>query len=350
MKDNYFSICCSVFNSQNTIERAINSVVNQTYKKIELIIVDDASQDNSYDICLRYAKKYKNIKVYRNNTNQGPLITKIIAFSKARGDFCLSLDSDDYFDNNAVEIINSNIENFDLLFFGCRKIDTNNNVLFQTKFKNSIYNDNNRNCFLINVATHDYYNSLCLKCIKQEFIKETIKNEHFFNMYRSDDKYLSALLYKRIHTVKFIDKIIYNYTNNPTGITKTNQNVYFIEDHAREEMANLIYTDKSINSNEKKYYIEYQVKRFALQLRQISIQNNTYSNKCLLFNDIGKSNYFNNYIKSNINNDAYVEILLFIKQKYSILIVYSKFKEAIYHMFIFVKNILKKVTRFFVRK
>lgn len=342
MKEYYFSICCSVYNSENTIERAINSVINQSFKNIELIIVDDASQDKSFDICTEYAKKYNNIKIYRNNINQGPLITKIIAFSKANGDYCLSLDSDDYFENNAIEIINNNIENYDLLFFGYRKIDSNNNVLFNTQFTNCIYNYTNRKHFLINATMHDYYNSLCIKCIKREIINNVIENKHFENMYRSDDKYLSALLYKKTYNIKFIDKILYNYTYNLNGITKTNQNIYHIEDRAREEMANLIYADKSINSNDKKKYIEYQIKRFALQLRQVSIQTNSYKNKRKLFDSIVKSNYFNFYIKPNINNNSTIEIKLFIKQKYSMLITYSKFKETLYHFFSSLKKLLNK--------
>lgn len=60
-----------VYNAQNTLKGAIESITNQSYTNWELVIVDDASTDRSYKIAQSYAKKYPNITILKNHTNQG---------------------------------------------------------------------------------------------------------------------------------------------------------------------------------------------------------------------------------------------------------------------------------------
>jgi len=59
------SIIVPVYNCEKYLKKCIESIINQTYKDLELILVDDGSTDNSYDICLEYKKRYKNIIVLR---------------------------------------------------------------------------------------------------------------------------------------------------------------------------------------------------------------------------------------------------------------------------------------------
>ena len=65
------SIIMSVYNSEKTLEKCLDSIVNQSYKNIELLLNDDCSTDNTYNICKNYSDKYENIKLYSNPTNQG---------------------------------------------------------------------------------------------------------------------------------------------------------------------------------------------------------------------------------------------------------------------------------------
>jgi glycosyltransferase involved in cell wall biosynthesis len=68
------------YNAQSTLKGAIESIINQSYTNWELIIVDDASTDKSYKIAQSYAKKYPNITVLRNHTNQGCYYSRNRAF------------------------------------------------------------------------------------------------------------------------------------------------------------------------------------------------------------------------------------------------------------------------------
>lgn len=99
------------YNYSQFIEEAINSVLNQTYKNWELLIVDDGSQDNSIEIIKQYSNLYSNISFYthKNNKNKGLAETVKLALKKSKGKYIAFLESDDYWAN---EYLDKKIETF----------------------------------------------------------------------------------------------------------------------------------------------------------------------------------------------------------------------------------------------
>ncbi len=89
------SIITPAYNSEPYIEETINSVIRQTHSNWELLIVDDASSDNTLQIALKYAQDYKNIKVFDNASNQGAAFSRNVGIKEATGDFIAFLDADD---------------------------------------------------------------------------------------------------------------------------------------------------------------------------------------------------------------------------------------------------------------
>ncbi|EGQ9134655.1 glycosyltransferase family 2 protein [Vibrio alginolyticus] len=89
------SIIMPSYNSDGTILESIQSVLSQTYKNWELIIVDDRSTDNTWQVIQTYADKYDNIRVYQNKENLGAGASRNFAIKKAKGRFIAFLDSDD---------------------------------------------------------------------------------------------------------------------------------------------------------------------------------------------------------------------------------------------------------------
>lgn len=83
------------YNSTDTVVESIQSVLSQTYKNWELIIVDDRSTDNTWQVIQTYADKYDNIRVYQNKENLGAGASRNFAIKKAKGRFIAFLDSDD---------------------------------------------------------------------------------------------------------------------------------------------------------------------------------------------------------------------------------------------------------------
>ena len=88
------SIIMPSYNTANYIGESINSVINQTYKNWELIIVDDCSTDNTDEIVKKFLND-KRIKYFRNNKNSGAAISRNKALREAKGKWIAFLDSDD---------------------------------------------------------------------------------------------------------------------------------------------------------------------------------------------------------------------------------------------------------------
>lgn len=90
------SVIVPVYNSEQELRDCLDSLVEQTEKDIEIIVIDDASTDNSPEIEAEYQKKYPNVKVYRNERNLGQSETRNRGIVLAEGDYIAFLDSDDY--------------------------------------------------------------------------------------------------------------------------------------------------------------------------------------------------------------------------------------------------------------
>ena len=97
------SILMAAYNAGSTIEAAVSSVIAQTYGSWELIIVDDASADQSYDLISAFAQKDERITVIRNEVNRGVSFTRKRALSNARGNWIAILDSDDIWASDKLE-------------------------------------------------------------------------------------------------------------------------------------------------------------------------------------------------------------------------------------------------------
>ena len=89
------SIIIPIYNSENTIEKLINTILEQTYDDYEIILVDDGSQDNSLDLINKMAKIDKRIRVF-SKKNEGPGLARKYGYMQAKGDLLFFIDSDDW--------------------------------------------------------------------------------------------------------------------------------------------------------------------------------------------------------------------------------------------------------------
>ena len=102
--DPLVSIITPTYNSQMFLEQTIDSIVNQTYKNWELIIVDDASSDNTVNIINNYVSEFKNIHLIQNEINLGAGVARNKGIQAAKGDFIAFLDSDDLWNPNKLKV------------------------------------------------------------------------------------------------------------------------------------------------------------------------------------------------------------------------------------------------------
>ena len=108
MKEALVSIIVPVFNVENYIEKCLNSIINQTYKNIEVILVDDGSTDNSGNICDVYSKKYNFIKVFHTK-NGGVARARNIGLKNVTGKYITFVDSDDWIKEDYIMYLYSNL-------------------------------------------------------------------------------------------------------------------------------------------------------------------------------------------------------------------------------------------------
>lgn len=112
------SIIVPVYNVENYVARCLDSLVNQTLKEIEIIIVNDGSTDGSGEICKKYAKRYKNIK-YIKQKNQGLSGARNTGIEVARGEYIGFVDSDDFVELDMFEFLYDNAKKHDVKIMAC---------------------------------------------------------------------------------------------------------------------------------------------------------------------------------------------------------------------------------------
>lgn len=97
------SVVIPNYNRQQLIQRAIDSVLNQTYPNLEIIIVDDNSTDESKEVINQYLKKHKNIQAIFSPINKGANYCRNIGIQNTKGSYVAFLDSDDSFVDSKIE-------------------------------------------------------------------------------------------------------------------------------------------------------------------------------------------------------------------------------------------------------
>lgn len=96
------TVIVPIYNAEEYLMQCIESVINQTYKPIQVILVDDGSKDTSLSICMNYAKGYSNIEVYHQE-NRGVSVARNTALAHTKGKWVFFVDADDYVAPSFVE-------------------------------------------------------------------------------------------------------------------------------------------------------------------------------------------------------------------------------------------------------
>jgi len=135
LKTKTFSIIIPTYNSKNYINNCLNSITNNCDDDLEIIIVDDASTDNTIIICENFKKINNNIRIFKLKKNRGPGYCRNLGIKKSKGKYIIFLDSDDTFYYNSIKKIKTTINKFkpDIIYhnFLRNKKPLNNNHILQ---------------------------------------------------------------------------------------------------------------------------------------------------------------------------------------------------------------------------
>ncbi len=119
-KEKLVSVILSTYNSEDTLEESINSILNQTYLDIEILIMDDGSEDNTPNILERISARHQSLKIYRNKTNIGLTRSLNILIDKSNGKYIARQDADDISHPERIKIQIDEIEKNNLDFCSSR--------------------------------------------------------------------------------------------------------------------------------------------------------------------------------------------------------------------------------------
>lgn len=121
------SIIIPVFNGEKNIKKCIDNIIKQTYKNIEIIVLNDGSKDNTLKILEEYKGVDERIKII-NKENTGVSDTRNVGINESKGDYIMFLDSDDSIDNNAIKELMQQIkrDNNDMILFGFKTFGSDN--------------------------------------------------------------------------------------------------------------------------------------------------------------------------------------------------------------------------------
>lgn len=131
------SVVMPVYNAGDFLAEAVRSILNQSYRRLELIMVNDASTDNSWKIMESFAKRSKRIKIFRNKKNMGVSETVKKAISKAKGDYIARMDADDIaFPNRLKKQLTYLLAHKNVVAVGgqCRLIDKEGQLIGKKEF------------------------------------------------------------------------------------------------------------------------------------------------------------------------------------------------------------------------
>lgn len=137
------SVVIPCYNLEKYIKKSIESIINQTYKEIEVIVVDDGSIDNSAKICEELERKYSNIKLIKQS-NQGVSAARNTGMRYSNGQLIMFLDGDDYLDKECFKEVVQKFEidnDIDMCFWGFKDIYENGTI--ERKYEDVyIYSEN----------------------------------------------------------------------------------------------------------------------------------------------------------------------------------------------------------------
>ena len=111
--NNTVSVITPVYNVARFIERTLNSVLQQSYKDIEIILVDDCSTDNTAQVISEYGKFHQNLRLINHETNRRQGSARNTGVKVAKGDYILYIDADDTFESNALPLLKKELEKYE---------------------------------------------------------------------------------------------------------------------------------------------------------------------------------------------------------------------------------------------
>lgn len=342
-----FSVLIPVYNVEKYLAECIDSVLNQTYDNYEIILADDGSTDSSFEICRRYESEHENIRAYKKE-NEGPFKTRLFLLSKARGEFVVFLDSDDWLDNRTLEIVNKEQEekNPDCIIYNIIEHHEDKDILWTSPddvVVETIVKDKSEIARLI--LFNQSYNSMCRKVVRREKIGEEAFSEYLY-IKHGEDLIQSLEVLKNCDIFLLLPETFYHYRRTPKSLTSNiNYSNYVIDFNVEKAVMEFAIKERIFGNTQKEDLERLRCRNINniaySAIFQIAKLNTSNKEKKKLFKELENNDFFNKYINtgkpvdySDFDNGHERYYKLFIKKRYNTLIFLgnlSRLKKLLKH-------------------
>ena len=203
------SVIIPVYNAQDGIKRCLDSLLNQSFKNFEIILLNDGSKDNSLNILKEYELKYSFVRVI-DKQNEGVAVTRNKGILLAEGEYIMFMDNDDFVDSDYIETFYQAIheKKLDLVIGGYKRVNQDNQIIFSQNIQQSEWSK-----YIIMAPWAKIYRTEFLKTNNLEFFDYGIGEDIIFNL----------AAYKATDKIGLLDYKGYNWYYNSQSISNTSQ-------------------------------------------------------------------------------------------------------------------------------
>lgn len=293
------SVIVPVYNAEKFLNRCVDSLINQTLKDIEIILVDDGSKDSSPAICDEYAEEYENINVLHLE-NGGPARARNKGIEIATGEYIGFVDADDDVKNNMYSVLYENAKknNADISMCSYSIIENGKEEIVRL-YLPDVCNSNEEIKDKILSKFYGTYvtglNSLCIKIFRTALLKENgiVMNEALI---RAEDMWYNFDVFKVANSFCCVNESLYNYYQNENSIMHNEKNDSY--DHWVNNRKRLLIENKQlgIEIDYNLFYKDFLYKTIVFCRNKVKLNQN----------EIVKSVFGNEFFKATVKYNAYL--------------------------------------------
>ena len=246
------SVIVPVYNVEAFLEPCVRSIIGQTYRRLEIILVDDGSPDNCPQLCEQWAQKDERIRVLHKE-NGGLSDARNAGLKAATGEFVLFVDSDDWIAPEMAEkMLDAMVEyKADMVLCQYTEVFPNGKMLRKYDGKRAVRVYGRQEMFKLLLEDLEVTNHVWRRLYKRKLLPENLfpVGKNF------EDMYVMAELTEKCETFVSLNDVYYYYRANPDGImkTKTSKNLNDYLDALEKSHADICRLPGDAESNAGQY-------------------------------------------------------------------------------------------------
>lgn len=216
MKQSVVSVIVPIYNAELFLDKCVSSIVSQTYKNLEIILIDDASTDGSKILCQKWMKQDERIQVLYNEKNKGAAYSKNIGLDAASGEYLCLVDSDDWIEIDMIERMLSRLEqyNADIIETPLYKVNSGN---LEHNLKNEYTDEieilDTEAALRELMQNRKLHQTPCNKLYKSNVIAEI----RFPAGRYIDDEFWTYKVFANANSIIYYDHLCYYYRQHPSS-------------------------------------------------------------------------------------------------------------------------------------